>query len=290
MEEIAKAMPVEKCGFVGKCQSHPSGYASYMSSSYSKPTTARIAAHAMQQLEAARAKDVELHQQNLPALENNKAVRERVIAVMKAVGIPDSWSERDLSSRARFPKNKTVGAGYLADLTKHVVVSDGFESATFTYETLKTRYAEYQATADAEAKRAEQQRAAEAERQKEERRKNLSLVSIILRYGLNEDADWPDVLEALRSKNQRLDLAVAMQQTRGDWSEGPYRVRDALNGFQIETTEDKDIANDVLSCLEDFCDGRVFRDTTWSYDRLFASVEDQQLVADVQMAASNVGA
>lgn len=289
MDDISKAMPIEKVGFVGQCQSHPSGYQHQATSSYSfhKPSTKRIAEVAMQALEAARAKDVEAHERNVPALAHNQDLRDRIIATMKAAGIPDSWSERDTSSRARYPKNKTVPAGYLADLNKHVVVTDGFAYATSSYETLKTRYQAYADEADKEAERQERERAAEADRQKEERRKNLALASIILRYELDRDADWPDVLGALRAKNQRLDLAVAMQQTRGDWSEGPYRVRDALNGFQIETTEDKDIANDVLSCLEDFSDGRVFRDTTWSYDRLFASVEDQQLVADVQTALTH---
>jgi hypothetical protein len=31
----------------------------------------------------------------------------------------------------------------------------------------------------------------------------------------------------------------------------------------------------------------VFRDTTWNYDVLFASVADQQLSADVQTALDN---
>ncbi|AMR77634.1 hypothetical protein [Cupriavidus nantongensis] len=288
MEEITKAMPIEMVGHVGKCQSHPGGYEHAAKVGYSKPSASQIAAYAMRALEAARAKDLEAHEKNLAALAHNQALRERVIALMKAAGIPDTWSERDHASRARYPKSRTVSAGYLGDLAKHVVVSDGFASATSTYESLKKRYEEYAATAAQEAKRAEQLREAEAERQKEERRKNIALASIILRYGLDQDSDWPDVLEALCAKHQRLDLAVAMQQTRGDWSEGPYRVRNALDRFQIETTEDKDIANDILACLEDFCDGRVFRDTTWSYDRLFASVEDQQLAADVQQAAINV--
>ncbi|WP_434033674.1 hypothetical protein [Cupriavidus sp. a3] len=290
MEEITKAMPIEMVGHVGKCQSHPSGYEHAAKLGYSKPSASRIAAYAMQTLEAARTKDVEAHEKNISALAHNQALRDRIVSMMKAAGIPDSWSERDHASRARYPKSKTVSAGYLSDLAKHVAVSDGFASATSTYESLKKRYEEYAATAAQEAQRAEQQRAAEADRQKEERRKNIALVSIILRHGLDEDSDWPDILEALRSKDQRLDLAVAMQQTRGDWSEGTYRVRDALDRFQIETTEDKDIANDVLACLEDFCDGRVFRDTTWNYSRLFASVADQQLAADVQQAATNVEA
>jgi len=289
MEDITKAMPIEKVGFVGQCQSHPSGYEHQATSRYSyhKPSTKRIAEIAMQALEAARAKDVEAHERNIPALAHNLALRERIVGMMKAAGIPDSWSERDTSSRARYPKNKTVAAGYLGDLAKHVVIADGFAYATSTYESLKTRYQAYAEEAGKEAERLERERAAEADRQKEERRKNLALASVILRYGLAEDADWPEILEQLCAKDQRLDLAVAMQQTRADWSEGPDRVSNALDRFVIETTEDKDIANDVLRCLDGFDDGRVFRDTTWNYDRLFASVSDQQLAADVQTALTH---
>ncbi|MNV78716.1 hypothetical protein D3C71_1722230 [compost metagenome] len=117
----------------------------------------------------------------------------------------------------------------------------------------------------------------------------MELAAVLLRYELPLESSWSDVLDSLCEKDQRLDLAVAMQRTRGDWSEGPYRVKNALDRFQIETTEDKDIANDVLSCLDDFEDGRVFRDTNWNYGRLFASVKDETLSADVQKALQHSG-
>jgi len=41
--------------------------------------------------------------------------------------------------------------------------------------------------------------------------------------------------------------------------------------------------------MDDFEDGRVFRDTTWNYTRLFDSVEDKQLVADVHKAMQMAG-
>jgi hypothetical protein len=102
---------------------------------------------------------------------------------------------------------------------------------------------------------------------------------------LQEDSTGDDVLEALRGKDQRLDLAVAMMQTRGNWSYGFYRVSDALGRFKIDSDTDKDIANEIVGCMNDD-DGRVFRDCAWSYDRLFAEAEDKQLSVDIQMAAS----
>lgn len=282
-----KIAAVEPCGFVNKCMASPQSYASQLSG-YSTPSAERVAAYALQQLEAARQKDIDTHARNLPLLEQNKAVRAHIEAVMDAVGMPKRWSERDTASRSRYPKTITRDAGYLSDLLREVKTSDGFEYATSSHERLLKDYEAYAARAKTEAEHArgaaERQRQAEIEK----RKADMELASLLLRYSLPIESTWRDVLDALTSRDQRLALAVAMQQTRMDWSEGPYRVRDALGGFQIETTEDKDIATDVLACLEDFCDGRVFRDTRWSYDALFASVKDPQLAKDCQAALSRI--
>jgi hypothetical protein len=118
----------------------------------------------------------------------------------------------------------------------------------------------------------------------DKRKADMELAAILLRYQLPLESSWSDVLEHLRGKDQRIDLAVAMRQTRGDWSDGCYRVTDAIRRFTIRTDEDKEIAADVLGCTAEFGDGRVFRDTAWSYDALFASVADRQLAADAQTA------
>ncbi|CAN7396127.1 hypothetical protein [Neorhizobium sp. LjRoot104] len=278
---------IEICGHVGKCMSNPQSYSGSLSS-WQKQTTKQIAAYALSQLEAARKKDVEAHERNLPKLEANKAIRERVVAVMKEAGIPDTYSEPDLKSRSRFPKSIRKDAGYLGDLQRNVRTSDSFEHATQTYDRLKAVYDKYAEEAEQEdAKRkAEQDR--EAAAALERRRNDLKLAEIILRYGLAETVEWDDVLDALRQKDQRLDLAVAMSQTRGDWSEGYYRVSDALGRFTVTTPEDAAIQTDILSCFNDDIDGRIFRDTTWNYSRLFAEAADQQLAADIQLAMSNM--
>jgi len=280
--------PVDPCGAIGKCMASPSSYASSLSS-YGSTNPSAVAARALRELEAARARDLDTHEKNLPAIEANMAVRARVEALMAEIGMPASYTERDTKSRSRYPKTIRHGAGYLGDLLRHCPTTDGFETATSTYERLKKDYDAYAARAEEEAKQADAKREREAAALVEKRKADMELAAVLLRYALPIDSSWSDVLDALCAKDQRLDLAVAMQRTRGDWSEGPYRVRNALDRFQIETTEDKDIANDVLSCLEDFEDGRVFRDTSWNYGRLFASVKDEVLAADVQKALQHSG-
>jgi len=283
-------MPIEQCGAVRKCYSSPKDYASQMTRgfSYLTPSSSRVAAFAFQKLEEAWAADKTTHEKNAAALEANHAVRDRIQAVMSEVGMPTTRRVRD-GNRMKYgvPKMKTIDAGYIEDIRAHVPIDDGFCLAEKSYNDLKAKYDKFAEDAEKEAEKEQQAADRAAEAEKERRRENIEMAKIILRYSLPEDSTWDDILEALRQKDQRLDLAVAMQQTRGDWSDGFYRVSYALGRFKIETDEDKDIANDVVSCMNDD-DGRVFRDCGWNYGRLFETAADQQLSADIQLAASKV--
>lgn len=285
-----KIMPVEQCGAVRKCMASPQSYKSQMRSGYSyrEPSNKSIAAFALQKLEEAWAADKATHERNAAALEVNAAVRERVQSVMDEVGMPKTRRVRD-GNRMKFgmPKMKTIDAGYLDDLRAAVPVTDGFNDCKSAYERLKPLYDKFAEEAEKEAEVAAQAAEREAEREKAERRANIELAKIILRYDLPEDFTWNDCLDELRKRDQRLNLAVAMSQTRGDWSSGFWRVSDALSRFKIETDEDKDIANDIVSCMNDD-DGRVFRDTVWNYSRLFETASDTQLSTDIQLALSKV--
>lgn len=280
---LPKIQAVTLCGAVGKCMASPSSYASSLST-YSTPKPDRVAKHALTQLEAARAVDVKTHEENAAAIENNKGIVAHIEALMADIGMPKSWSERDTKSRSRYPKSITHEAGWIGDMRRHCKTDDGFAHATSNYERLLASYHQFAERAEQEAKAAaeklERERAAVIDR----RKADMELAALLVRYELPVESDWSDVVEHLRGKDQRLDLAVAMEQTRCDWSEGPYRVRSALDRFSIHTDEDKAIAADVAECLYDFEDGRVFRDTTWSYGALYASVADRQLVADIATA------
>lgn len=277
----------EACGAIGACMAHPKSYEHDATPRYGSPSAKLTAAYALRALERARAIDVERHERNIPIMADNKVMRERIEALMTEAGIGISYSVYEVPPRGRMRKWVTKTAGYIADVARALPIDDGFVYQTQAYERMKALYESFAKDAEREDERAKAVAAAEEERKRAERRANIELVEIILRYDLDRDLEWPGVLETLRGRDQRLDLAVAMHLTRGDWSEGAYRVESALDSFKIETTEDKDIANDVLSCLREFEDGRVFRDTAWSYGRLFASAADQQLSADVQKALAN---
>ncbi|MFC5358100.1 hypothetical protein [Azospirillum himalayense] len=277
---LTAALPIEPCGHVGKLPTSPESYRhNYRVDS---PTMLQLLARADAALEDAFAKDKAIHEANAPAVAHNKALRETITTMMKAVGVPVSWSDLEFpSSRSRYKKRISKRAGYLTDLERWIPVADGFAHQVTLYETAKRQHAEYRVKAEQE----QQQVLAAKEREAQARKANLDLARIIVRYGLPEESDWSEVVSQLRGRNKYLDLAVAMYQTRCDWSDGPRAVRNALERFTIENDRDKNIAADVADSLAHWDgDGRIFRDTTWSYGALWPLVGDEQLVADVQRA------
>lgn len=268
-DESLKIRPVATAWHVGKCMLSPASYHD-QANRFGRGSKKRTAEFALARLAEARAKDEAQAAENLIAMAHNLGIKTRVEALMAEIGMPTKVTEIDHKSRSRFVKRITRDAGWVEDLRRECRVADGFDAATRSYQQLKERY-------DAFA-------AEEAERRRQEKLANVELAEIILRYGLDREAEWSDVLDALRKKDQRLDLAVAMSLTRGDWSDGAYRVSDAFGRFTIHNDEDKAIANCIASILADFEDGREFRDCDWSYGRLFGEAADQQLSTDIQKA------
>lgn len=222
------------------------------------------------------------HDANTPAIEHNKVLRARLTAIMKLAGIPDSYSER-VPSRSQYPKSKRLDAGYLGDLRRSVPIDDGFMSAQISYARLAAEITRARATAD-EMKRRVERAAAEVV---EKRKADMELAGLLVRYGLPVESEWSDILDALRVRDKYLDLALAMEACRGDWSEGCYVVENAMDRFTIQDDRDKEIATDAACAIARFhddCDGRYFRDTRWGYEALYTIVADQQLVADARRA------
>lgn len=153
------------------------------------------------------------------------------------------------------------------------------------YDTWTRRVQDFESAFNIELKRREKEKADREAAEKaavEKRKADLELARLILRYAAPDDSDWDDLFGIIRGRDQYLDLACAGLETRGDWSDGFYRVESALKRFRIRDERDKEIAADITGCLGSE-DGRVFRDTAWSYDALFEIVADKQLVEDAKL-------
>lgn len=270
---IGKPMAIKPLEFVRRCRRPNSSTRSW--------ELAGLEAH----LTDAWAKDQATHSVNLVAIEHNKEMRGRITALMAEAGVPDHYYAPKAGSRSSRwpPKNVKHEAGYLGDLRRTFPISDGFEEVKRLHDSIAKEIADTRAVAEKASAAA-----AEAIKKNAERRKaELVLAAIKVRHGIADDVDWDGTLEALRSKDKYLDLAIAGLWTRGDWSDGFHRVEAALKRFTIESNQDKDIAADLCGCMGSD-DGRVFRDTTWSYDKLFDLVADKTLLADARTCLENV--
>lgn len=239
-------------------------------------------------LEQAWKDDQATHAENVKAIDHNGTMRLKIEAFMIAAGVPDHFYGPKPGSRAYPPKKIKMEAGYLGDLKRTFPISDGFADVQRLYESLAEQLTKAKSLVEKErdAARGEQERAVER------RKADLFLVAIKVRHGMPDETDWPDALGLLCKKCKYLDLAVAGLQTRGDWSDGFYRVEAALKRFTIESDQDKDIAADLTGCLrrgeDGDRDGRIFRDTEWSYDKLWTLVTDGQLLHDARTCLENV--
>lgn len=235
----------------------------------------------LEKFKEACAKELErlaaLHAANEPIIAHNLKVAERIKIFMKASGIPDSRAETEYKGRSRTPKTNWVPAGYMGDISRNVVTSDGYE-----YAVRSVKDAEIKAI---ERVKAEKANLAQAERQKAvdeaKRKADMVIVHMRVKYDAGIEDDAGEVLDRILEKNKYLRLAHYMCMNRGDWNEGPSYARQGLAGFTPETTLDHEIYNAVQAACDDWQgDGRVFRDMEHDYGSIFAMVDDADLMAD----------
>ncbi|MNF63540.1 hypothetical protein D3C85_474670 [compost metagenome] len=218
----------------------------------------------------------ETHALNIPLIESNNQLREKITLVMQTIGIPSTYSHSYFkTNRSQKKTTETKIAGYKEDLNRSVSVSDGFE---MKIRAAKEKYEELARKANQE-----KQRIIQEQRDKEQEQKKKKGVQVLARlqvkYELDEDSDWSDVLEALDKQDKYFALARAIEDQRGNWSEGFGRAQYAVDAFHVETEEDKEIFESLheLAYSEDLCDGRSFRDTEWNYSVLYGKASEEVL-------------
>ena len=224
----------------------------------------------------------ELHAKNIPSIENNKIVRDKLEKLLKSIGIPDSIRERDYKSRARFPKYISVPAGYKKDIV-NIVVSDGYEG---TLNDIQRKREQLKTWVD--AKKLVVQKEKEENEKKELEVKRIRQFGIVAsRYGLTENDSERDLLDVILEKDKYLRLGHYLLKNREDWNDGYSYAENGLNGFIVESDEDGLIAADIQDCIDNWdFDGRIFRDCVYNYDHCFSLVKDEQLYKDYQLVKS----
>lgn len=233
-----------------------------------------------------------IYDENLPVLENNKAIVEKVKSIMRGLGVKDTYSHSYFKTNRSTSKTiETRSAGYLADLERTFktsqprvpsltdVLGHYFDGHQSTYEKLKREIT---------------QRVYDAEQERKKKEQEHGIALLRAKY-TPEDAmsESCDILDGILSKCKYLRLAHSLEKNRGDWSDGYSYAECGINGFDVETTEDQEIYNEIQGIIDDGnssgdIDGRVFRDCEYNYGFLFGKVE-QTLMNDYTKIKEYIG-
>jgi hypothetical protein len=216
------------------------------------------------------AADKETRQQNVAILQNNQEIKDALIILMENLG----FSKRKRTRRT--PRGKMVEE--VSDWCAHL-----YQIPTSHTSDIDRIYKEWcdriQRRRD-EITAEQDKRKRESEERDRENKKIRLLVEIGLKHGQTFNTVC-DAIHYIAERDKYLKLALAMQRTRGDWSDGFYRVEYALDGFAMDTDDDKEIFREISSFLSgEERDGRCFRDCKWSYDVLFRK-GNPDLLADL---------
>ena len=210
-------------------------------------------------------------QQNEEIIQHNKSMVEKVKFLMRSLGIPDTYSERDLKSRSRDPKYITRRAGYLDDIGRIVPVSDG------TKTSLIKRVSE-QKKIVLERFTTRQQAILELDRAKVFAEKQAAREKFIatakVKLELSWEADEYEILSTLVNKDKFLNLAHTMMETRNQFDRGYKPILYALEKLDLGNSVEQAIHKSISVTCENWDgDGRIFRDCEWNYDRVFELVD-----------------
>lgn len=267
----------ERVGVIRELKPCPLRAIVYSNSShiYGSPEAAKNAAMAV--LESAK----EVEKENAAIAAENATILQRLKAIITNAGIKARVPVR--RGRGRSLKTEWEDSDWAAALSHGIRTGTDWRSTMELYNrwvhecdsAIKAREEAVAAT-----KRAEEARVAKL-------RNDLALAVIAERHGLPVDTPAYDVLSALLEKDKYLRLAHGMQLTRGDWSDGPWATKQALQDFVVVSDQDAAIAANIQSHLDDWDgDGRIFRDCEWNYGRVFGLVADKQLLADYETVSA----
>lgn len=215
--------------------------------------------------------------ENTSIIGHNKKVVSNITQMMKMIGIPNSYSERDLSSRARNPKYINKRAGYLSDLERNIKTSDsGYNNLQAKIKQFTDSLTKWR---DNGIDKINVDMKIKIDNENKINKEKL-LAVLKIKYNVDFLGDEQDVIQTLLDKCKYLKLAHYLSKNRNDWSDGPYYASIGLDSFSIDNDEDRKIYDSVNYNIKDWDgDGRVFRDSEYSYDYIFSLV-DKELLSD----------
>ena len=224
--------------------------------------------------------DEAVHEENRKIIARNLELKQRLTTLMERTKVP---ARVRVGATGNGRNAKSIYGGWSNSLDAIPTTDPWPQLKRQAQEAIKR-------LEEADAKRQREREAAAREAEKERQRilEQARVLGLAERYNLPEDSTSQDVLAEILKQHRLLGLAHAMYRTRFNWSEGCWRVRDILNGWQAQNADESEMLAELRAICEDFEDGRSFRDCTWNYDRLFKRVEadNPQLKKDYDSAAA----
>jgi hypothetical protein len=253
---------------------------SYWGSSSAKPLE-QVEKEYTALVELAHTVDKATHEANLPAMENNKALKAKLFSLMDQIGIPKSIKEVNYTKKGYFKGSEWVNAGWVNSFDS-IAESDGWEH----YQTLRAdklaQLSEWLMKQRAAKVEADRKAAEEEAKKRREREEVAGLVRLQVKYGVALEGTSDDVLKAILARCKYLRLAHAMLADRKDSYGGPICTNAALLNFTTETEEDRDIFKEVNFVVTTAWvpNGSCLGSCTYNYDWLFDNKVDKELLKD----------
>jgi hypothetical protein len=218
-----------------------------------------------------------LVEENQKICEENARIVSYLLGSIANAGIPQRIEVVVSGPRATRTKREMQEAPWrrLGNLVK---THDTWQDSERHYQDFLQRVKKWQEEIDAKARSVEQEKAKNTARIEAESRR----IALCLKYGFDPiKTRERDLRDLLLEKNKYLRLAYYLERNRGDWSEGPDFAESGLAGFAIETDDDKLIYDEIQGYITDWNgDGRIFRDCTWNYSRIYSEFVPAELMAD----------
>lgn len=233
--------------------------------------------------------DLDTSTRNAESMKVIVDTRDGLIAWFKSTSFPTRiWSHIDLKEEKRTRDRKQVDAHWLVgikeafnELVPHGQFTVDEKYIRLKYDEMRKEIVRLEERYQSHRRELEQMH----NQEKEEKKKLFLVFELATKYNLlpADEVSPYDIESHILSQDKYLNLAWSMEQTRGDWSEGFWRVEDALKNFEITTPLDSVIYNELSEIMSsDEMDGRVFRDTTHDYDFIYQLVENKELEVDLR--------
>jgi hypothetical protein len=227
-------------------------------------------------------KDKMIEEKNQEAIKNNLKVRNKITEIMTLIGIPEKKTKsffKSLNSRKMI--HETTPSGWFQDLEKFVPIRSNFSTAESEYKRCMENLEKFVKNKKTQFTKER----IEKEKAENEKLSIRNLAMLQVKYGVDANSGWNDVLDCILNKNKYLRVAWGLMKNRENWLEGcSYAENGIEHILPFENEVDKLIYEDINHHIENWDgDGRVFRDCEWNYFRIFQLVEDKELMKDLEI-------